>query len=235
MKKDTSSCNFDLVAIDLDGTLVDSVGDLHAAVVDMLVAIDRPPVEEEDVRSWVGNGVERLVHRALTRHMDRDADEVEFKTGLACFQQAYERVNGRQSRLYPGVAEGLEWLATLGIPLVMITNKASQFAYPLLASMNIAEFFQHGIAGDEVAAKKPDPAALLLAAERFEANPERCLLIGDSVSDIKAARAARFTSICVSYGYNHGQSVRALQGQLKPDAIIDSFTELPTAFTQLSM
>lgn len=235
MKKETGPFNLDLIAIDLDGTLVDSVGDLHAAVLDMLVAIDHQPVIEEDVRSWVGNGVERLVHRALTRHMSRDADELEFKTGLANFQQAYERVNGRQSRLYPGVTEGLEWLATLGIPLVMITNKAAQFAYPLLASMNIAEFFEHGIAGDEVAEKKPHPAALLLAAERFHANPERCLLIGDSVSDIKAARAARYKSICVSYGYNHGESVRALEGVLKPDVIIDSFTELPSALTELSM
>jgi phosphoglycolate phosphatase len=235
MTKVIFECPFELVAIDLDGTLVDSVGDLDAAVSSMLNSMALQPAAIEDVRQWVGNGVERLVHRALTRCMDADAEKVQFKSALELFQKAYQSVNGQQSRLYPDVAQGLDWLATLDTPMVLITNKAARFAYPLLDSLKIDHFFDFCIAGDEVATKKPDPAALLQAANRCQANPRRSVLIGDSISDIKAARAARFSSISVSYGYNHGESVRLLQGALKSDAIIDSFSELPAVFKHMRM
>jgi len=228
-------CPFELVAIDLDGTLVDSVGDLHAAVSAMLDAMVLQPVALDDVRLWVGNGIERLVHRALTRSMSEDAEKVLFETAIVVFQDAYQAVNGQQSCLYPDVAQGLEWLATLNTPMVVVTNKAARFANPLLEALNIDHFFDFCIAGDQVANKKPDPGALLLAASRCHASPRHSVLIGDSISDIRAAHAARFSSISVSYGYNHGQSVRTVQGITKSDAIIDSFIELPAVFKQMSM
>ncbi len=224
---------FELITIDLDGTLVDSVGDLHEAVNRMQNALGEEPATVEQVQNWVGNGVERLVHRALTQSMDLDADDVLFHRALTEFSDAYEAVNGTRSSLYPGVLAGLEWLASLDTPMIMITNKAGRFARPLLKRLAIDQFFDHQICGDDVAEKKPDPSALLLAARYSAAVPRRSVLIGDSVSDIRAARAAGFASVAVSYGYNHGQSVREGTGTWRPDAVIDSFEELPAVFKRL--
>lgn len=148
------------------------------------------------------------------------------------FTSAYQQINGTLSALYPGVIDGLEYLRTLNIPMVVITNKASRFSTPLLKALDIASYFEHHIAGDDLPQKKPHPAPLLHAAKLCAATPARCLLIGDSISDIKAARSAAFTMICVSYGYNHGQNVRELSAMLKPDSIIDSFTELANCLRQ---
>jgi phosphoglycolate phosphatase len=227
-----ADCPFDLVTIDLDGTLVDSVKDLHEAVIRMQHALARPTSTETDVRSWVGNGIEKLVHRALTGDMEAVAEPDTFIPGLAAFMQAYAEVNGQYSTLYPGVMQGLTWLATLGIPIVMVTNKASQFARPLLQHQGIDHFFVQRIGGDDVPSKKPDPDALLLAAKLCAVAPERSVHIGDSISDFKAARAAGFKVIGVTYGYNHGHSVSALEAPLAPDAIMDSFVELPEVFQQ---
>lgn len=235
MNKATVGCPFELIAIDLDGTLVDSVGDLHAAVVIMLEAMSHPPADLNDVQRWVGNGVEKLVHRALTRHMEKNAEKLQFEAALPIFQNAYQAVNGQLSCLYPDVLQGLEWLATLDTPMALVTNKAAQFTYPLLETLKIDNFFDVCFAGDEVPIKKPDPAALLLAASRCNTNPRQCVLIGDSICDIMAARAAQFSSISVSYGYNHGESVRMLEGALRSDAIIDSFSELPAVFKRMGM
>lgn len=223
------------MAIDLDGTLVDSVADLHAAVVQMQRSLSLDAASPESVRHWVGNGIERLVHRALTGTMDEDAPAATFDAALDGFERAYARLNGRHSTLYPGVIEGLDWLGTLDVPLVCVTNKARRFSMPLLDALGIAGRFADHVAGDDVSRKKPDPAALLLAAERVGARPARAVLIGDSISDTGAARAAGFASIGVSYGYNHGRTMRELEDALRPDAVIDSFSELPAAFGRLAV
>lgn len=222
-----------LITIDLDGTLVDSVGDLHEAVVRMQDSIGHARSSEADVRLWVGNGIERLVHRALTGTMGEDADTAQFAPALAAFRQAYAQVNGTRSSLYPGVMEGLHWLRSLQIPLVMITNKAEEFALPLVSKLSIGKFFDQCIAGDNVTRKKPDPEALLLAAKRYSTQPGNSLMIGDSISDIRAARAAGFRCVSVSYGYNHGLSIKDLDEPSRPDAIMDSFDELPDILAAL--
>lgn len=230
-----SSSSFELVAIDLDGTLVDTAADLHTAVMRMQDVLSQPPSSLIEVRNWVGNGIERLVHRALTGSMDQDATPALFRRALAAFQQAYDEVNGVHSTLYPGVEEGLAWLASLDVPLVCVTNKARRFSVPLLEALGIDGRFEHHIAGDDVPARKPDPAALLEAARRCQATPSRSVLIGDSVSDIRAARAARFTSVTVSYGYNHGISIHDLASDWRSDAVIDSFAELPDTLARLAI
>ena len=224
---------FDLITIDLDGTLVDSAGDLHVAVVLMQRAMQMEYASIEQVRSWVGNGIERLVHRALTDSMQGDAPADLHRQALAHFSKAYDSVNGSYSCLYPGVRDGLDWMASLDTPLVLVTNKAGRFARPLLGSLGISHYFEHHICGDDVDLKKPDPAALLLAARRCAAMPRRSVLIGDSISDITAANAAGFSMIAVSYGYNHGRSIRALGDAYHSDAVIDSFAELPAVFDRL--
>ena len=131
------------------------------------------------------------------------------------------------ARLFPGVRDCLDWLATQGVPLVCVTNKAGRFSRPLLDTLGIAGYFAEHIAGDDVPSKKPDPAPLLEAARRCGVTASRCLMIGDSISDIRAARSAGFGVICVSHGYNHGQPVQELIGDERPDAVIDRFDELP--------
>ncbi|MEE9333549.1 MAG: phosphoglycolate phosphatase [Granulosicoccaceae bacterium] len=225
---------FDLIAIDLDGTLVDSVEDLHFAVTKMQQKMDRKISTKTEVRNWVGSGIERLVHRALTNSMDGDAIATLFDMGMPLFEEAYAQCNGSYSGLFPGVVEGLQWLARLDTPMVVVTNKARRFAEPLIKALQIDGYIDCLVAGDDVAEKKPHPAALLEAARRYMAVPAHSVLIGDSISDIKAARAARFTSISVSYGYNHGVPINVGAGQLSSDAVIDSFDELPKVFQRLA-
>lgn len=234
LENESMTAFFDVIAIDLDGTLVDSVADLHTAINAMQAALGLPYATESQVRNWVGNGVERLVHRALTNTMDNDASSLQFNQALPLFEQSYESVSGNLSVLYPGVEIGLDWLASTNAPLCVVTNKARRFTIPLLQSLGIWERFEHCIAGDDVTEKKPHPSALFEAARLCSVPSNNGLLIGDSVSDIKAARGAGFKCVAVSYGYNHGTSVRDLPTELQPDAIVDSFDELSEVVTRLS-
>ena len=215
-----------LITIDLDGTLVDSIADLHAAVIRMQEELGRESATVDQVRCWVGNGIERLVHRALTQSMNDDADTALYTCAIAIFRRSYATLNGAHSSLYPGVVEGLDWLSAHDVPLVCVTNKAGQFSRPLLEALGIDHYFRHHIAGDDVTEKKPSPAALLKAMALCNAGAARSVMIGDSLHDIRAARAAGFTMIGVSYGYNHGQPISGLSGTDRPDYIIDSFSEL---------
>ncbi len=215
-----------LILIDLDGTLVDSVPDLAYSVDGMMRAIGREPWGEERVRDWVGNGVERLVRRALTGSLDGEPDEAEFKRAYPVFLKLYAEHNGERSRPYPGVLEGLTWMASANFTLGCITNKAARFTEPLLQALGLAPFFGITISGDSLPRKKPDPMPLLHACEHFSIPPQHSLMLGDSVSDVKAARAAGFDIVCVSYGYNHGNDIR----DAHPDAVIDSFVELKGLF-----
>lgn len=231
--KPMTRSDLDMIAIDLDGTLVDTIGDIHAAVVRMQDELGMPPSTDAEVRDWIGNGMENLVHRALTGSMDGEAPAPLFERALPRFIAASDALNGTTATLYPGVEAALDALAASGVPLVCVTNKSGRFSRPLLASLGIADRFVHHIAGDDVPAKKPDPAALLEAARRCAASPARSLMVGDSVSDIRAARTAGLAVIAVSYGYNHGQSVRGLRGSLRPDAVIDRFGDLPATIRAL--
>jgi len=176
-----------LITIDLDGTLVDSIGDLHASVNQMQQKLAGPERSEQQVRRWVGNGADRLVHRALTNSMETDAPPDEFARAINYFRLAYQSINGKYSHLYPGVLSTLGILRDTQCRLICVTNKPAQFTRPA----------------------------------------QNCLHVGDSNSDIKAARSAGFQIACVSYGYNHGIDVHSLQGDLKPDVVLDSFDQLP--------
>jgi phosphoglycolate phosphatase len=212
----------EMILIDVDGTLVDSVPDLAFCVDEMMRQLGRPTQGEEKVRDWVGNGVERLVRRALIGQLDGEPDEADFERAYPIFLQLYAVNTSQRSVLYPGVREGLDYLKRQGYRLGCVTNKASQFTLPLLRDLGIDSDFEIIIAGDTLAKKKPDPLPLLHAAEQLGVEPAGAMMIGDSQSDVKAARAAGFQIVCMSYGYNHGEDIRNYQ----PDAVIDSLSEI---------
>lgn len=212
-----------MVLIDVDGTLVDSVPDLAYCVDEMMQRLGMPQRGEASVRNWVGNGVERLVRRALTGSLDGEPEQELFDRAYPVFLDLYADNTSKRSLLYPGVLEGIDYLKASGYELGCVTNKAAQFTEPLLRDLGIYDEFRIVVSGDTLPQKKPDPAPLLHAAAFFGVDPEDALMLGDSVSDVKAARAAGFQIICMSYGYNHGQDIR----EARPDAVIDSMAELP--------
>ncbi len=212
----------EMILIDVDGTLVDSVPDLAYCVDEMMKAVGREPYGEEKVRDWVGNGVERLVRRALIGQLDGDPEDADFEQAYPIFLDLYAENTSKRSTLYPGVKEGLEYMKASGYKLGCVTNKAEQFTTPLLKDLGIYDYFAIVVAGDTLPVKKPDPGPLLHAAEFFGVSPDHSLMLGDSISDVKAARAAGFQIVCMSYGYNHGEDIR----NYDPDAVIDSMVEL---------
>ncbi len=212
-----------MVLIDVDGTLVDSVPDLTYCVDAMMQRLDMPAHGEARVRNWVGNGVERLVRRALIGQLDGEPDEALYEQAYPIFLELYSENTSKRSCLYPGVREGLEYLKSEGYKMGCVTNKAAQFTEPLLKDLGVADYFSIVVSGDTLPQKKPDPAPLLHAARFFDVPPEQALMIGDSISDVKAARAAGFRIVCMTYGYNHGVDIR----DANPDAVMDSMAELP--------
>jgi len=212
----------EMVLIDVDGTLVDSVPDLHYCVDEMMKALGMPLRGEAKVRTWVGNGVERLVRRALIDSLDGEPDDALFQKAYPIFLELYAENTSKRSRLYPGVVEGLDYLQSAGFKLGCVTNKVAQFTLPLLKDLGIHDRFGIIVSGDTLAQKKPHPLPLLHAAEFFGVKPENAMMLGDSMSDVKAARAAGFQIVCMSYGYNHGVDIR----ESSPDAVIDSMAEL---------
>jgi phosphoglycolate phosphatase len=193
-----------LVAFDLDGTLVDSAPDIARAVDSALRELGLPEPGLAEVRGWVGDGVTRLMQRALANAM-HDAP-------LAV-----------DSRLYPDTLATLDTLKHAGYKLVCVTNKSEEFTLPLLKALGIHGHFHLVLSGDSLPARKPDPLPLLHAAEQFELHVSECCMVGDSRNDILAARAAGFLTVAMVHGYHQGEDLAALGA----DKLLESFRELP--------
>ena len=210
------------VLFDLDGTLLDTVLDLHAAANAMLGDLGRPGVEVAAVRSYVGRGIPNLVKRVLAGTMVAAEDPAPPPSAaLDSFRHHYARANGRHALLFPGVREGLEAFRALHLPLGVITNKAQAFSVPLLEHVGLAPFFDVVVSGDVLPRPKPDPMPLIWASGRLGASPAEVLMIGDSVHDFHAGRAACCHVFLVPYGYNEGRGV----SDLACDGIVDSLAE----------
>jgi|TARA_B000000475_G_scaffold191377_1_gene154687 phosphoglycolate phosphatase len=211
-----------LIMIDVDGTLVDSVPDLAFCVDQMMIELGLQLCGEERVRNWVGNGIPKLIERALIDKLDKESISKVYEVAYPIFLKLYSDNSAIRSRLYDGVKEGLDYLKSKGYLLGCVTNKAEQFTNPLLKKMGIYHDFRLIISGDTLDKKKPDPLPLLHGANFFNMQPNECLMLGDSVSDVRAARAAGFDIICMSYGYNHGNNIE----DENPDLVIDSMDQL---------
>lgn len=211
-----------LVMFDLDGTLIDSVPDLAMAIDTMLLKLGRSAAGVESVRQWVGNGVHVLVRRALAGRLDHaNVDEGEAEHALGIFMEAYEGVHGL-TKVYPGVRETLKWLQSSGVEMALITNKPERFVAPLLDELKLGRFFRWIIGGDTLPQKKPDPAALFHVMKMAGIPGSQCLFVGDSRSDVLAAKAAGVSCVALSYGYNHGRPI----AEESPAMVIDDLRAL---------
>ncbi|WP_376785405.1 phosphoglycolate phosphatase [Stutzerimonas kunmingensis] len=211
-----------LVMFDLDGTLMDSVPDLAAAVDKMLMLLGREPAGIARVRDWVGNGSRVLVRRALAGKLEHEgvSDELADEA-LALFMQAYS--GGHElTAVYPGVRECLDWLREREVKLAIITNKPAQFIEPLLEEKGLAGYFDWLVGGDTLPQQKPDPAALFWVMDRAGVAPGESLFVGDSRNDVWAAKAATVRCVALTYGYNHGEPIADEQ----PALVLDDLREL---------
>ena len=207
---------------DLDGTLLDSVPD-HAAATDaMLVKMGRASAGVNRVRDWVGNGSLVLVRRALANSIEHAAvDAAEAAAAHQCFLDIYADCHAL-SRVYSGVTECLDWLREQGVALGLVTNKPFRFIAPLLAAHGLDNYFRWVLGGDSLAQQKPDPAPLQWMLAQASVTAQQALFVGDSRSDVLAARAAGVPCVAVSYGYNHG---RPISGE-NPLLVLDDLRQL---------
>ncbi|MHB1950600.1 MAG: phosphoglycolate phosphatase [Acidiferrobacteraceae bacterium] len=212
-----------LVFMDLDGTLVDTAPDLTDAVNRMLADLGRAPYDDGVVARWIGNGVKRLVKRALTGTMDGEPEGELFDRGYRLFLGHYRNHLADRGAAFPGAEAVLSQLRSSGFRLVCITNKAEAFTLPLLDLLDLRRYFDLVLSGDTLPKCKPDPLPLLHACREFGVDPAEAVLVGDSGNDVQAARAAGTAIICVRYGYNQGVDLAGL----RPDFLIDRLSELP--------
>lgn len=222
--------NFDAAIIDLDGTMVDTLGDFAQALNLMLADVlpgDFPAarLDAAAIGLMVGKGSEHLVRSAL-KHVQAQAVVAQaapdliasYALAYVSYQKHYAGINGRYSNVYPGVVEGLHALQQAGLQLACLTNKPVGFARELLKLKGLDGFFSRVFGGDSFALKKPDPLPLLKTCESLGTAPARTLMIGDSSNDARAARAAGCPVLLVTYGYNHGEPVRDVDA----DGFVDS-------------
>jgi phosphoglycolate phosphatase len=226
----------DAVIIDLDGTLLDTVGDFVAALNLMLGDLALPAVGRAAVLPLVGKGSEYLIQGILLQVLSQTppvgAEQKDthpaarvnqlLPAAWQSYQRHYLAINGQHALVYPGVLEGLDAMASQGLKLACLTNKPRAFALPLLQAKGLGDFFSVVFGGDSFVQKKPHALPVFKTCEALGSLPARTLMIGDSSNDAQAARAAACPVVLVTYGYNHGQPVR----QVDADGYIDSLAQL---------
>ena len=207
------------VLFDLDGTLIDTLPDLHAAACAMLNDLGRPPLPLESIRAYVGRGIPNLIKRVLANslHVAEDPNPPP-PEAVARYRRHDAHENGRNAKVYPGVLEGLASLRAQGVPLGVVTNKADTFIQPLLEQTGLSGYFEVLVGGDRLPKVKPDPMPLVWACGRLGVSPAETLFIGDSINDALAARAAGCPVFLLPYGYNEDRDVH----ELDCDAIVES-------------
>lgn len=227
------------VAFDLDGTLVDSAPGLAAAVDNALYALELPAAGEERVITWIGNGADVMMERALNwARQERatlrsaqgkpaiDEHDIPQNEQLAVVRRLFDRYYAEAAEegsfLFPHVEQTLSALKRSGLPLALVTNKPTPFIAPILEKLGISAYFSVVLGGDDVQNKKPHPEPLLTTAKKLALAPSELLFVGDSRNDIQAAKAAGCPSIGLTYGYNYGESIVLSE----PDVVLANFNEL---------
>lgn len=213
---------YDAYLFDLDGTLIDTVPDIHAALNVALTQHQFPEVSVKLTRHWIGHGAAALVRESLLYHEKRNPDEEIYNSMVATFLSHYAAHLSDLSMPYPGVIETLNALRARGAKLAVVTNKIAALSEPLLDQLGMSEFFEAIICGDSASKPKPAPEPVEMCVARLGVDATRALFVGDSGTDVGAAQAANMTVVCVRDGYNHGVDVTTLGA----DGVIDNFREL---------
>ncbi|QDQ25258.1 phosphoglycolate phosphatase [Chitinimonas arctica] len=190
------------IALDLDGTLLDTIADLAAAANAMRREHSLPDLPQARLESFVGGGMGQLVHRALTDDRDGQAHPELHEAGVASFCRHYDRLLAVATRPYPGVLEGLQAMRDMGLPLAVITNKPIRFTVPVLQRTGLADYFEIVLGGDSLPEKKPHPLPLLTACAQWGIQAAELLMIGDSHFDRDAADNAGSPCLLLRYGYD---------------------------------
>jgi phosphoglycolate phosphatase len=206
------------IIFDLDGTLVDSALDLQNAVNTLLDGEGLRTVALDEVKSMIGDGVTKLVERALAR---TGGDLSRLPVLAHRFLTIYEADASRHTETYPGVLDTLEGLRRLGLRLALVTNKPQAATISILTSLRLNPFFDAIVGGDTLPERKPHPASILLALEQLGIQPEAALMVGDNYHDVQAARAAGLRAFVVTYGYSHKP-----HAELGADRLLESMSEL---------
>lgn len=210
---------FDAAIVDLDGTMIDTLGDFSEALNRMLAELGLAPIARSAIEPMVGKGSEHLI-RSVLAHVGADAGH--YDAAWESYQRHYEVVNGQHSEVFPGVLQGLQALQAHGLRLACLTNKPTAFARALLKAKALDGYFSEVFGGDAFERKKPDPLPLIKTCAALGSVPGRTLMVGDSSNDAQAARAAGCPVVLVTYGYNHGEPVRGVDA----DRFVDSLAEL---------
>jgi len=214
-----SDSAIDAAIVDLDGTLIDTLGDFSEALNAMLKELGLSSIDRNEIEPLVGRGSEHLIASVLA-HVG--ASDLLYQKAWHSYQQHYLAINGQHSAAFAGAVEGLEFLKARGWRLACLTNKPTAFASPLLETKGLLRYFDVVFGGDAFERKKPDPLPLVKTCEALGSTPARTLMIGDSSNDAAAARAAGCPVVLVTYGYNHGEPVRAVDC----DGFVDSLAEI---------
>ncbi|WP_325895276.1 phosphoglycolate phosphatase [Grimontia sp. NTOU-MAR1] len=209
------------VVFELDGTLVNTAADVRFAAEEMLADLKLPSLNVDHVSDWLGDGSDKLIHRILSRKIDGSVPDPVFRLGSALFLKAYQRRNHASAELYPGVEVCLRQLTKKKVPMVVVTNQATSLANDLLTHMGIRNHFSLVLGKDALQEPKPSPDGLLEAALLLQIKPDQIVMVGGSVNDVNAARAAGCGAVCVSYGYNYGVDIR----YAAPDVVLDSLAD----------
>ncbi|MFA7437273.1 phosphoglycolate phosphatase [Castellaniella sp.] len=208
------------VHFDLDGTLLDTLPDIAAAINAMRQDFGEPPLAQDTIAVHVGKGSDTLVARILGLG-GRHPGPLQQARALDRYLAHYARLNGREARLYPGVVAGLRLFRDHGCAMAVVTNKPTAFTHPLLEQFELLDYFDAIVCGDTCATKKPDPAPLLHACTLLNEPAENTLFIGDSINDALAAQAAGMRMLALPYGYNEGRSAHTLPA----DAVVDTLED----------
>lgn len=211
--------NVKAVMFDLDGTLIHSAPEIAVAINRMLQDLSLPILSLQQVQHHIGEGAQMLIKRSLGVHATADLHE---RAQVLFFEYYAQTV--ALSQPYPGVVEGLVALKQKGLRLACVTNKPERFALPLLQASGLMPFFELVLAGDTLPKKKPDPIQLQHICAKFKVLEAEAMLVGDSLTDVKAAHAAGCYIVTVPYGYNQGVPI----DESLVDAHIDDLTELLT-------
>lgn len=217
----------ELIIFDFDGTLINSIPDLTLAINKMLAHYSLSPVSINDVSPFIGNGAKLLVQRALEHAMqDQQVSDELLNEAFDIYFSAYEADTCKETFMYPGVYETLNYLNDKGYKMAICTNKPFKFIEPILDKLSIKQFFKSWLGEDSLPTKKPDGAPLLHLAHLVNADVAKCIMIGDSRNDILAAENSGMESIGVSYGYNYNESI----ADYNPTKVVDNFADLQELF-----